>query len=233
MGPFAGAARTCWVCPAGESVGRKGVGYPIGSSHPQSLPPGGRWAGEAGSDEGAIWYPTFPCRKGGLLTVARTGFFSCPVGQPGRPHQSPSVTASPRGSLWVVQPYPKKRPKSGPYMGTVIAQRSPQPLPNAKTSEWERAGHKGGGGRGASPPRLSSGLSRESLDPARDRAGTHVAGANLRRSRRNHLPTANPARPAKLGAAFSRKMRLRPCTNGTRTHFCVSLWRPKGAALRR
>ena len=90
----------------GESVGRKGAGYPTGDfPPPQSLPLGGRtvrgtvrsgpgeatinhrWAGEAGSDEGAIWYPTFPCRnkKGGLPPVASTEFFSCSVGQPGRP----------------------------------------------------------------------------------------------------------------------------------------------------
>ena len=76
-----------------------------GISHPQSLPLGGRtvrgtvrsgpgeatinhrWAGEAGSDEGATLYPTFPCRsrKRGLPAVAPTECFSCPVGQPGRP----------------------------------------------------------------------------------------------------------------------------------------------------
>ena len=71
-----------------------------GISHPQSLPLGGRTVrgtvrsgpGEAtinhrcpsahtGSDEGAIWYPTFR----GLPAVASTKFFCCPVGQPGRP----------------------------------------------------------------------------------------------------------------------------------------------------
>ena len=60
-------------------------GFQIGLISPKAFPSGGRWAGEAGSDEGAIWYPTFPCRKGGLLTVARTGFFSCSVGQVDRP----------------------------------------------------------------------------------------------------------------------------------------------------
>ena len=46
-----------------------------------------RWPGEAGSDEGATLYPTFPCRsrKRGLPAVAPTECFSCPVGQPGRP----------------------------------------------------------------------------------------------------------------------------------------------------
>ena len=71
----------------GESVGRKGIGYPIGGfPTPKAFPSGGRCpSAHTGADEGAIWYPTFPCRKGGLLTVAPTGCFSCPVGQPGRP----------------------------------------------------------------------------------------------------------------------------------------------------
>ena len=91
----------------GESVGRKGAGYPTGKlPPPQSLPLGGRTVrgtvrsgpGEAtinhrcpsahtGSDEGATLYRTFPCRsrKRGLPSVASTDFFFCPVGQPGRP----------------------------------------------------------------------------------------------------------------------------------------------------
>ena len=40
-------------------------GFQIGLISPKAFPSGGRWAGEAGSDEGAILYPTFPCRKGG------------------------------------------------------------------------------------------------------------------------------------------------------------------------
>ena len=54
---------------------------------PKAFPLGGRWAGEAGSDEGAIWYPTFPCRsrKRGLPPVAPTEFFFCSVGHVGRP----------------------------------------------------------------------------------------------------------------------------------------------------
>ena len=86
LGFLRAAARTCWVCPAGRVRWTEGGWIPYREAPtPKAFPSGGRWAGEAGSDEGAIWYPTFPCRKGGLLTVARTGFFSCPVGQPGRP----------------------------------------------------------------------------------------------------------------------------------------------------
>ena len=89
--------------PAGRAGGG-GFSDGKGSSHPQSLPLGGRtvrgtvrsgpgeatinhrWPGEAGSDEGATLYPTFPCRKSERLSpVAPTEFFSCPVGQVDRP----------------------------------------------------------------------------------------------------------------------------------------------------
>ena len=94
-----------------------------GISHPQSLPLGGRTVrgtvrsgpGEAtmnhrcpsahtGADEGAIWYPTFPCRKEGATACRLNEVFlllrwACRS----PPHQSPSVTASPQGEasgLW-------------------------------------------------------------------------------------------------------------------------------------
>ena len=72
----------------------------------------------------------------------------------------------PRGSLWVVQPYPKKRPKSGhadgcrnsPSTGTMW-----HPTPK-RASGNERALKKGG--RGPSPATLCvRAFSRESLDP--------------------------------------------------------------------
>ena len=74
-----------------------------------------RWAGEAGSDEGAIRYPTFPCRKEAIFRLSPPrGFSIAPLGKSVAPS---SVTFGdsfpPRGSLWVVQPYTKKRPKSG------------------------------------------------------------------------------------------------------------------------
>ena len=75
-----------------QRLSRKGPLLPLsvagGASQGGSIgpSPGGRCpSAHTGADEGAIWYPTFPCRKGGLLTVAPTGCFSCPVGQPGRP----------------------------------------------------------------------------------------------------------------------------------------------------
>ena len=61
--------------------------------------------------------------------------------------------------------------------------------PNAKTSEWQRAGHQKGGAGGIPPRLFASGLSLEKAwIPARDRAGNHVAGSTLRRSRRDSLP---------------------------------------------
>ena len=79
-------------------------------------------------------------------------------------------------------------------MGLVIAHRPEQCGTTAKTSECQRAGHKNGGA-GGHPPRLfASGLSLEKAwIPARDRAGTYVAGLDLQRSQRDHLPTSAEA----------------------------------------
>ena len=67
----------------------------------------------------------------------------------------------PRGSLWVVQPYPKKRPKSGHVHGhrnspTTAPLRYPTPK---RASGNERAIKKGGPG-GKAPGALSSGFLR-------------------------------------------------------------------------
>ncbi len=63
-------------------------------------------------------------------------------------------------------------------MGTVIAYRPEQCDTTAKTSECQRAGHGGGG----HPPRLlRPGFLEKAWIPARDRAGTHLAGLDLRR----------------------------------------------------
>ena len=149
-----------------------------GSSQPQSLSLGGRtvrgtvrsgpgeatinhrWAGEAGSDEGAIWYPTFPCRtgKGGSRLSPQRNASSAPLGKSIAPS---SVTFGdsfpPRGSLWVVQPYTKKRPKSGHVHGL---RNSPTTAPLRPTTPKRASGNERAikkGGRGASP--------RDSLRP--------------------------------------------------------------------
>ena len=65
------------------------------------------------------------------------------------PHQSPSVTASPQGEAsGLCSPTRKSVPNQGTYMGLVIAPLPQQCATTAKTSEWQRAGHKK---RGALP----------------------------------------------------------------------------------
>ena len=67
------------------------------------------------------------------------------VGQ-NRPHQSPSVTASPKGKPLGCAALPRKSvPNQGTQMGPVIGIAPLRPT-TPKTSEWERAGHKKGGG---------------------------------------------------------------------------------------
>ena len=95
-----------------ESIFVKESFQPAVSPPPKAFPLGGRWAGEAGSDEGAIDWPNGAGegRHRGdrsLLLQGKVGYRIAPS----------SVTFGdsfpPRGSLWVVQPYTKKRPKSG------------------------------------------------------------------------------------------------------------------------
>ena len=79
-------------------------------------------------------------------------------------------------------------------MGTETAPPPEQCATTAKTSEWERAGHKKGGAGGIPPRLFASGLSLEKAwIPRPGPGGNHLAGANLRRSQPDHLPTATPA----------------------------------------
>ena len=67
-----------------------------------------------GADEGAILYPTFPCRnkKGGCRLSPQRNFSSAPLGNPVAPSSVTFGDSFPtRGSLWVVQPYTKKAPQ--------------------------------------------------------------------------------------------------------------------------
>ena len=152
----------------------------------QSLPLGGRTVrgtvrsgpGEAtinhrcpsahtGADEGAIWYPTFPCRKGGYCRSPRRASSPAPLSNPVAPSSVPfGDSFPPRGSLWVVQSYTKKRSKSG-HVGGV--RNSPTTETMRHNRQNQRVGTSGPSKRGAGgiPPRLvASGLSpRESLDP--------------------------------------------------------------------
>ena len=150
---------------SGPCEGRKSA--TLGSSLPKAFPSGGRWAGEAGSDEGAILYPTFPCRKGGSPGRRPNGFLLLPRwATRSPPHQSPSVTASPQGEAsGLCSPTRKSAPNQGTYMGTVIAPRSKQCGTTAKTSEWERAGPKKGGPGGLPPALFPPFLGRNGAPP--------------------------------------------------------------------
>ena len=151
---------------SGPCEGRKSA--TLGSSLPKAFPLGGRWAGEAGSDEGAILYPTFPCRKEEAPACRPNGIFLLlrwATRSP--PHPSPSVTASPQGEAsGLCSPTRKKRPKSGHVHGhrtspTTVPLRPATPK---RASANERALKKGG--RGPSPATLCvRAFSRESLDP--------------------------------------------------------------------
>ena len=152
---------------SGPCEGRKSA--TLGSSLPKAFPLGGRWAGEAGSDEGAILYPTFPCRKGGSPGRRPNGFLLLlrwATRSP--PHQSPSVTASPQGEAsGLCRPTRKKRPKSGHVGGlrnrqTIAPLRYPTPKP---ASGNERALTPGV--QGARPPALFLPISREKWGPRR------------------------------------------------------------------
>ena len=86
-----------------ESIlGKKGF-QPAAPPRPKAFPLGGRWAGEAGSDEGATLYPTFPCRsrKGGPECRPNGIFLLLRWATRSPPHQSPPVTASPQGEAFV------------------------------------------------------------------------------------------------------------------------------------
>ena len=159
---------------------------------------GGRWAGEAGSDEGAILYPTFPCRKEGAPACRPNGMLLLPRwATRSPPHPSPPVTASPQGEAsGLCSPTRKKRPKSG-HVGGLRNRRTIAPLRSTtpkRASGNERAIKKGG--RGATPrDSLRPGfLERKPGSPARERAGNHLAGANLRRSQWEQLPMTETPR---------------------------------------
>ena len=180
MGFLRAAARTC--CPAGRVCWAEGDWIPYrGFPTPKAFPSGGRCpSAHTGADEGAIPYPTFPCRKGTIYRLSPQRHFSfAPLGNPVAPS---SVTSGdsfpPRGSLrrWYApatkcfrtQPLlpQNANPNQGTYMGYEIAPPPEQCGTTAKTSEWKRAGHKTGG-PGGLPPALFLPISREKWGPRR------------------------------------------------------------------
>ena len=98
-----------------ESIlGKKGF-QPAAPPPPKAFPLGGRWAGEAGSDEGAILYPPFLVEKGGSPGRRLNEVFLLlrwATRLP--PHPSPSVTASPQGEAsGLCSPTRKSVPNQG------------------------------------------------------------------------------------------------------------------------
>ena len=162
---------------------------------------GGRCpSAHTGADEGAIDWPNGAGeekRRGdrSLLLQGKVG-----TGSP--PHQSPSVTASPpRGSLWVVQPYTKKRPKSGHVHGP---RNSPttaplRPTTPKRASENERAIKEGGPG-GNAPGALSSGFLRRKPGSRPESGGKPTSqGPPCAGPNQNHLPIRQPPHPTGIG----------------------------------
>ena len=83
----------------GESVGRKGMGYPTGGfPTPKAFPSGeGAPSAHTGADEGRSRTQPFLCRKGTIYRLSPQRHFSfAPLGNPVAPHPSPPVTASPK-----------------------------------------------------------------------------------------------------------------------------------------
>ena len=165
--PACGRGNSARRALPGESMGRKGAGYPTGDFPPPKPSPWGEGAPvrTLGRMRGR------PCTQPFLVGVENGGshlspqrnFSPAPLGNPVAPS---SVTFGdsfpPRGSLWVVLPHTKKRPKSGyadghrnsPTTGTM---RHPTPK---RASGNERPLNPGGAG--GHPPRLfASGLSLE------------------------------------------------------------------------
>ena len=138
-----------------------------------------------------------PCKK-------QIGFYSGPCeGRKSATLGSSLPKAFPLGEAsGSCNPTQKKRPKSGHVHGHRNSPSTGTPrLPTPKPASGnERALKKGGGG--GPPPRLfASGLSLEKAwIPARDRAETHVAGLDLRRSQTGPPAGGRAPHPAPVSA---------------------------------
>ena len=125
-----------------------------------------------GADEGAIDSPNGAGegkRRGdrSLLLQGKVGYRIAPssvtFGDSFPPKGKPSQAVLPRNKMRSPpNPAPaKSAPNQGTYMGSEIAQRPFRCASNAKTSEWQRAGHKKRGSRGQGPRRSFFRLSPE------------------------------------------------------------------------
>ena len=129
-------------CRASPLDGR--IGYPKGGfPTPKAFPSGGRCpSAHTGVDEGAIWYPTFPCRKKALYRLSpQRGFSIASLGNPVAPSSVTFGDSFPQGEAsGLCSPTRKSVPNQGTQMGTVIAQPSPRCAPPRQN---ERVGTSG------------------------------------------------------------------------------------------
>ena len=179
--------------------------FPNQAHPPKAFPLGGRCpSAHTGADEGATGLPNGAGeerRRGdrSLLLQGKVGYRIAPssvtFGDSFPPRGSLRRCYTPATQFILARPLlpQNANPNQGTDMGTVIVPRPEQCGTIAKTSECQRAGHQKRGGGGPPPRLFASGLSLEKAwIPARDRAGTHVAGLDLRRSQKG--PPAAPGR---------------------------------------
>ena len=139
-------------------------------------------------------------------------FSPAPLGNPVAPS---SVTSGdsfpPRGSLWVVQPYPKKRPKSGHVPGP---RNSPTIAPLRPTTPKPASGNERAikpGGQGACPrPSFSPFLGRNG-DPAGQAGPRGAAPRGTGKAPTTQRVRSTPPRP-RPGPGGNPRRRVHPAT---------------------
>ena len=99
--PACGRGNSARLALPGESMGRKGVGYPIGKLPPPKPSPRGEGAPvrALGRMRGRSTHPTGQEKEAGKATGP--SFYKERLGTESPPHQSPSVTASPQGEAFL------------------------------------------------------------------------------------------------------------------------------------
>ena len=184
------------------------------------------------------------CRLNGIFLLLRWASRSPPHPSPSVT-ASPQGEAS-----GLCSPTRKSVPNQGTQMDSETAPPPEQCATTAKTSECQRAGPKKGGPGGLPPalflpisrekwgprraggapgalrpeapekPRPPEGYAVPHRTPARDRAGTNVAGSTLRWFQRNRLPMTEAPGPSGATPTPSGQMKEKPPGKGSR--FCAS-----------
>ena len=150
--------------------------FVAGAYHLRRLPLGGKLSPEV-TDEGATGLPNGAGeerRRGdrSLLLQGKVGYRIAPssvtFGDSFPPRGSLRRCYTPATQFILARPLlpQNANPNQGTHMGTVLAPPPEQCGTTAKTSEWQRAGHKTGG-PGGLPPALFLPISREKWGPRR------------------------------------------------------------------